>query len=120
MKTGAGKYILRVTRPNDECSQNLVSNPVVGHQTNSRTLKHLSFEWPIYAKNNNNKILTSSSDKVVSGCLLVYGNVFTARIPFQGLKKCARDRKFVSSNSRAYLSLYGISAAVRHKVFVTQ
>ena len=26
-ETGAGKYILRVTRLNGECSQNLVSNP---------------------------------------------------------------------------------------------
>ena len=26
MKTGAGEYILGVTRPNGECSQNLVSN----------------------------------------------------------------------------------------------
>ena len=49
----------------------------------------MSFEWPIYAKTNNNKILTSSSDKVASGCLLVYRNVFTASIPFQGLKKNA-------------------------------
>ena len=28
MKTGAGEYILGVTRPNGECLQNLVSNPV--------------------------------------------------------------------------------------------
>ena len=27
MKTGLGECILRVTRPNGECSQNLVSNP---------------------------------------------------------------------------------------------
>ena len=27
VKTGLGKRILRVTRPNGECSQNLVSNP---------------------------------------------------------------------------------------------
>ena len=27
MKTGAGEYILGVTRPNGECLQNLVSNP---------------------------------------------------------------------------------------------
>ena len=27
VKTGAGKYILRVSRPNGECFQNLVSNP---------------------------------------------------------------------------------------------
>ena len=66
---------------------NHLKSPIVGHQTNSRTPKHLSFEWPIYAKNNNNKTLTSSSDKVVSGCLLVYGDVFTASRPFQGLKK---------------------------------
>ena len=28
MKTGAGEYILGVTRPNGECFQNLVFNPV--------------------------------------------------------------------------------------------
>ena len=27
VKTGAGEYISRVTHPNGECSQNLVSNP---------------------------------------------------------------------------------------------
>jgi len=32
-------------------------------------------------------MVTSSSYKVVSVCFLVYGNVFTLSVPFQGLKK---------------------------------
>ena len=37
-ETDAGEYILRVTRPNGECFQNLVSNPV------SHNLELLSFQ----------------------------------------------------------------------------
>ena len=85
----------------------LLLRAFVGHQTNSRTLKHLSSDWPIYAKNNN-KMLTSSSDKVISICLLVYRNVFTMSVPFRGLKKSRARSKFVSPNGSVYLSLYGI------------
>ena len=39
VKTGAGKYIFRVTRPNGECSQNLVSNPADIADTTARIQK---------------------------------------------------------------------------------
>ena len=69
-------------------------------QTNSRVPKHLSSEWPVYVRNNNNKMLTNSPDKVVSGCFLVYGNVFTVSVPFQAvIENGISDHKFVSPNS---------------------
>ena len=60
-------------------------------------------EWLIYAENDNNKMLTSSSDnhKVASGCLLVYGNVFTVSIPFQEINHVC-DRKFINPNGCVY------------------
>lgn len=67
-------------------------------------------------------MLTSSSDKVVSGCSLVYRNVFlTVSIQFQSLKKL-HSHTVVNSlvQTTVYLSLYEILADVRLKVFVTQ
>lgn len=65
-------------------------------------------------------MLTNSSDKVVSGCLLVYQNVLTVSVPFQGLKKLVCDCKFISSKGCIYLRLYGVCSAFQDQVFVAQ
>jgi len=62
-------------------------------------------------------MLTNSSDKVVSGCLLVYQNVLTVSVPFQGLKKLVCDCK---SKGCIYLGLYVVWAAFQDQVFVAQ
>ena len=67
----------------NSCNISWLLSLIVEHQTNSQMPKHLSSKWPIYAKNNNNKMLTGSSDKVVSGCLLLYGNVLSVSVLFQ-------------------------------------
>ena len=60
-----------------------------------------------HAVNNINKMLTSSSDKVVSACRLVNKIVFTESGPFQGLKKSLTLSNLIIQSK--WLCLLGLS-----------